>query len=64
MTDHPPRVEYFSSSFPKLFTLQGEYAPGLANLLGATQCWPTSVPQDHTFVDNKCTTCGIERRLL
>lgn len=64
MTDHPPRVEYFSRNFPQLFNAYGAYAPGLANLFCATSCRFINVPQDHTFVDNKCTTCGLERRLL
>ena len=55
------RVQFLYRNVPTAFTYRGEYAIGLATLFGAHLCWND---KEHTFVDNKCTACPVERKFV
>ena len=49
-------TEYFHPDYPKLYRIGGEYAPGLARLFGAHECYQR---QAHDIEDGKCAKCGV-----
>lgn len=61
---HPKNEAYFYKDSPQLFcSPDGRYLRGLAVLFGAHRCWsPEAGDVDHTFVDDKCTVCSIQRK--
>jgi len=52
-------IEYSHPTYPKLYRLGGEYAPGLARTMGAHEC---DDGKAHDIVDGKCTQCGVHVR--
>jgi len=49
-------IEYFHPDHPKLYRIGGEYAPGLARLLGAHECYEGEA---HDIEDGECTRCSV-----
>jgi len=49
-------IEYFHPDHPKLYRIGGEYAPGLARLFGAHECYEGEA---HDIEDGECTRCSV-----
>ena len=48
--------EYFYPNYPRLYRIGGEYAPGLARLFGAHECYEG---RGHEVKDGQCIRCGV-----